>query len=299
METQRTDWLTYAMLACTILFWSGNAIVGRAIRTDIDPVSLAFLRWVGASLVIAPFAWRGLRTDLPRIRACWKMTAVLCLTGVAGFNTLLYAGLQTTPATNALLVQALIPGLVLIFAAVAFGQFERGWKVTGIMLSVFGAMFTIFKGDIHSVLALGLGRGDLFVFAACLCWAVYTVLLRFAPQVRPATFLFVTFAGGALFLLPFVVLSSGTHVEWSWSTLAAIGYIAIFPSVAAYYLFNAAVARAGHAIAGQAITLMPLIGALLASLLLGEALHWYHGAGMALILLGIVTAAFSARRSRS
>lgn len=291
MNSRRGDWLTYVMLGCTIAFWAGNAIVGRAVRDDIDPVMLALLRWIGATIVVAPLAWRGLREDWPVIRAAWKPTLALCLTGIAGFNTVLYAGLQYTTATNTLLMQASIPGLVLLIAALAFSQREPMAKVFGILLSVFGAAFTIFRGSMEAVLSLQLGKGDLIIFSACLIWAIYTVLLRMAPKVRPASFLFVTFAGGALVLLPTALLTPGHHLAFTANSIGAIAYVSIFPSVIAYFLFNASVARAGSAIAGQGIAMMPIIGALLAALLLGEKLYWYHGVGMAIILAGIVIAA--------
>lgn len=291
MTSKRGDWLTYVMLGCTIAFWAGNSIVGRAVRAEIDPVTLALLRWIGATIVVTPLAWRGLRADLPAIRAAWKPTLALCVTGIVGFNTVLYAGLQYTSAANALLMQASVPGLVLAIAAIAFAQREPSMKVFGILLSVFGAAFTIFKGDLHAVLALRLGKGDLIVLAACLLWAIYTVLLRLAPNVRPASFLFVLFAGGALILLPVALILPGRHLELTAASIGAIAYVSVFPSVIAYFLFNASVARAGSAIAGQAIAMMPIVGALLAALLLGEALHWYHGVGIAIILAGILIAA--------
>lgn len=290
MTTRKTDWPTYAMLAATILFWAGNSIVGRAVRDDIDPVTLALLRWIGASLVVAPFAMKGLREDLPVLRAAWKQVLALCLTGVVGFNTLLYAGLQHTAATNALLMQAMIPGLLLLLGAAAFKQREPRIKTAGILISMFGALFTIFRGSVEAVLSLELGRGDLIVFTACLVWATYTLLLRFMPKVRPASFLFVTFAGGALALLPIAALVPGHHIEWNGRTVLALAYVSVLPSVASYFLYNAAVARAGPAIAGQAISMMPVFGALLASLLLGEVLHWYHALGMAIIVGGIALA---------
>lgn len=291
---RRIDWVAYAMLGVTILLWSGNAIVGRALREDISPVALALLRWIGASLVVLPFALRNLKADWPRLREGWKAVAVLCVTGIAGFNTLLYAGLQSTTATNAMLLQALIPGLVLAIGAVVLGLRESGQRLAGIALSVLGAFFTIFKGDWHAVLALRLDTGDFFVLTSTLCWAIYTVTLRFAPKVDPASFLFVTFAGGAILLVPVLLLSDGGGaVHWTSAAIGGVAYVAVLPSVVAYVLYNGAVARIGSAASGQVITLMPISGALLAALLLGEALHWYHGVGIALILLGILLAAWS------
>lgn len=288
---RRIDWLSYAMLGMTMVLWAGNSIVGRAVRADIDPVSLALFRWIGATMLIAPFAWRGLAGDLPALRAAWKPVLVLCLVGVAGFNTLLYSGLQYTSATNALLMQAMIPGMVLILGLLFFGQREPKWKVIGIAISVLGAAFTIFRGSIGVVLAFDLGKGDVLVVLSCVCWAIYTVLLRLAPAVRPASFIFVTFLGGALFLLPLAAVMPGHKVALTTASAAGVAYTAIFPSVIAYVLFNSAVRRAGAAVAGQAIVLMPILGAILAALLLDEPLHWYHGVGIVAVLTGVVVAA--------
>ncbi|WP_066552815.1 DMT family transporter [Croceicoccus bisphenolivorans] len=293
MQKRSIDWLTYAMLGLVIVFWAGNAIIGRAVRDDIDPVLLALLRWIAATVIIAPFAWRGLAADLPALKAGWKPVLALCLTGIVGFNTLLYIGLHGTTATNALLMQATIPGLVLLIGAVAFAQREPGWKIFGILLSVFGAAFTIFRGSHEAVLALRLTGSDLIVLAACVSWASYTALLRLVPDVRPASFVFVTFAGGALVLAAIALVFPGHHVSWNVGSILGVAYIGIFPSVIAYFLFNAAVARAGPAIAGQAVALMPIVGALLAALLLGEALHWYHAVGIVIVIAGVVIAGWA------
>ena len=88
-------------------------------------------------------------------------------------------------------------------------------------------------------------------------------------------------------------------MDWTPRVIGAVVYVALLPSVIAYALFNAAVATLGPASAGQAITLMPLFGALLAALILGEQLHGHHLVGMALILGGIiVSAAVRARLAR-
>lgn len=71
-------------------------------------------------------------------------------------------------------------------------------------------------------------------------------------------------------------------------SLGALLYLSIFPSVLAYWLYNYAVARLGAARAGMSIHLMPLFGTVLSVLLLGEQWHFYHAAGMACIVLGIL-----------
>jgi len=279
------------MLALTILMWSGNAIVARAIRADVPPITLSMLRWFGAAMLIAPFAARTLARDGARLRAGWKSLAFLCLFGVLGYNALLYAGLQWTTATNAMLMSALIPGLVLLIGWAALGVREPAARIAGITLSVAGALYTVFRGDLDAALNLHLGRGEVLLIFGCVSWALYTVGLRFAPKVHAASFLFVTFIGAAIILLPIAIVTGEIgEVNWNPRSLAGIAYVAVFPSAAAFYLYNKAVARVGPAIGGLAITMLPICGAGLAALVLGEPLHGYHAIGIVLILIGVIVA---------
>lgn len=64
-STRRTPlgWLShqpYLLLSLTSLFWAGNSIVGRTVAGHFPPLTLSFLRWLFAFLIILPFAWRDL-----------------------------------------------------------------------------------------------------------------------------------------------------------------------------------------------------------------------------------------------
>ena len=88
---------------------------------------------------------------------------------------------------------------------------------------------------------------------------------------------------------------SGQRIVWGASAIGAFAYVAVFPSLVSYFIFNHATAAVGAARAGQAITLMPLFGAFLSAALLGERLHGFHFAGMAFILAGIGVSLLSGR----
>jgi drug/metabolite transporter (DMT)-like permease len=89
----------------------------------------------------------------------------------------------------------------------------------------------------------------------------------------------------------------GERIVWGPLALGSMAYVALLPSAVAYGLYNAAVADLGAGRAGQAITLMPLLGAALATALLNEPLLGFHYAGMALILAGIVVSSLRSRPS--
>lgn len=289
MTTARRDYRAYAMLALVMLFWAGNAIVGRAVRGDIPPFTLALVRWTGAFLIVLPMAVRPLGIDRAALLKAWRPVLALGLVGVASFNALLYTGLHHTTATNGLLIQAAIPAMVLVADRAIFG-IRAGWaSIVGVALSTLGVAIIVFRGTVATVLALDFGVGDVMILIASVAWALYTSLLKLRPAVHPMSLLAVTFAIGALAMLPLAA------TEWRAvlampirpGTLLAFAYVALLPSVVAYFLYNGAVGMIGAGKAGQTISLMPLFGALLAAGLLGEALHDYHLAGMVLILIGI------------
>jgi drug/metabolite transporter (DMT)-like permease len=118
--------------------------------------------------------------------------------------------------------------------------------------------------------------------------------------VHPLSLLVATFAIGALAMAPLAAREwiAGPPIAWRPAVFAAFGYVAVFPSAVAYFLYNEAAAAIGPSAAGQATSLMPLFGAGLAAALLGEPLHGYHAAGMALILAGIAVSMVASRPVR-
>jgi drug/metabolite transporter (DMT)-like permease len=298
MPEHRNHLRAFALLGLVMVFWAGNTIVGRAVRDAIPPFTLAFVRWTGASLVLAPFAAKAVWRDRAAIRAAWKPVLVLGLLGIGAFNALLYNSLKYTTATNALLLQAAIPALVVVLDRVFFRTRPDPLHSAGVALSIVGVAVIVFEGDPGAAARLHFGFGDALMLGACLVWALYTVLLRLRPKVAGESFVAVTFAVGVVTMAPLAAGEwlHGEGVRWSLPVLGAFLYVSLFPSLFSYFMYNWATAEVGPASAGQSITLMPLFGALLSAALLGEALYAYHWAGMALILAGIVVSALAVRR---
>src|SRR6185437_6961203 len=86
----------YLLLSITALCWAGNAIVGRSAAGHIPPVTLSFLRWGLAFLLILPFTWKQFRQDWPAIRARLPLMILISIAGIGAFNTLQYWALEYT-----------------------------------------------------------------------------------------------------------------------------------------------------------------------------------------------------------
>lgn len=290
----------YAMLVLVVLFWAGNSIAGRAVHQDIPPFTLALVRWTGALILLAPFAWRHLRRDWPMARRHWRAIVLLGVLGVASFNALLYSGLAHTTATNSLLIQAGTPALVLLLGLMVFRERPEPAQVLGVSIAAFGVAVIVLRGDMSVLSSLRFGYGDMLIVCAVVIWALYTTLLRLRPAIHPLSLLALTFAIGALAMIaPAIAEWQVRAVNLTPLSLGAMAYVAVFPSLAAYFLYNTAVQEIGAADAGQMISLQPLLGAVLAWLFLREPLENYHMTGMALIALGIVLPLAARARTRA
>ncbi|PGH54612.1 EamA family transporter [Azospirillum palustre] len=274
------------------LFWAGNAVLGRAVAGSVPPIGLAFWRWFLGMLVVLPFAWPHLRHDITPILARWKSVLLLGTLGIGIYNTLQYIALNTTTALNCVMLQSSMPVMIVLMSLVLFRDRIGAMQGVGIAVSLVGAMTLISHGDPGTLLGLELNAGDVWMLAAVVIYAAYTTLLRRRPAIHGLSFVVVTFAIGAVELLPFYVWESlgGHPVQASGITLLAVGYTVLFPSIAAYLCFNRAVELLGPNTAGLAIHLVPVFGSLLAILFLGEQPHLYHGIGIALIAAGILLA---------
>ena len=152
------------------------------------------------------------------------------------------------------------------------------------MLSIVG------RGDPRVILSLSLNVGDLWILGSTLLWALYTVCLRWRPRdLHPIGLLAANAIVGVTAMLPVYLwsLAQGMHITWSAGAVAGLAYVGVFPSVVGYIFWNNAVARVGPNKAGMFMHLMPVFASLLAIAFLGEHLHLFHVAGMAMILGGI------------
>jgi drug/metabolite transporter (DMT)-like permease len=281
------------LLALACLFWAGNWIAGRVLRDVFDPVTLNFLRWAGAAVVLAPFAWRDVFAARAAIRRSAGALALLGLTGVALFNTLIYVGLHTTTAINGVLLGSSAPLFILLCSWVI--ERERGTlrQGVGMLISLAGILIVLSHGDVRSLLRLDIHPGDGWILLAMLVWGVYSVLLRRRPCGLGGTaLLFLITLLGISILAPFVVWHA-LQAPPRWPTLAegaGVAYLALFASLGAYICWNRGVAIVGANTAGFTLHLVPAFGTLLAIILLGEAFHAFHAAGIATIVLGVVVA---------
>jgi len=289
----------YALLAFAPLTWGGNLVVGRALAGQVDATTLNVVRWGGAALLLAllcgPAFWR-------HRRALWRerrLIAALGASGIGGFHLLQYTALAHTSVVNVALITAMTPLYVALIAWVMSGDRLDARQGLGVVLSIVGAVVIVSRGELTALWRLDLRAGDLVQFGALTMWALYTVLLRFRPDDIPALpFLLAT-------LLPGLVLSLATYgvrsfqLELTPGVALGLGYLVVFPSALAYLAWGAGVRALGPQAGGAFSNLVPVYGALLAVLLLGEPLRAFHIVAAVLVAGGIALVSRDSRRRPS
>lgn len=282
----------YLFLVLTMALWAGNHILGRWASGNIPPMTLSFLRWTLAALVMFPFAYRSIRTDWPVIRQGWPRVLLLGFMGSGIYNTLQYIALTDTTATNAAILNSWGPILIVLAGAALFRDKLRANQLTGMAVSLMGVAVVVLHGEFARIATLSFNRGDLVMLFATGVWALYTTLLRTRPQISTLSFAGITYAIAAVVNLPLAgwEYAHGQVMEVNPQTIAAVLYAGILASLVAYFLYARGVEIIGANRTGVFIHLIPLFTSVLAMVLLGEQPALYHAAGFGLILTGVFIA---------
>ena len=288
-------WLSnqpYLLLSLTSLFWAGNIVLGRYAAGHVPPMTLSCVRWIGAFLMLWPFARSHLKRDWPALRARWPLMLLLSANGFAINNALSYWALRYTEALNALLIQSSGPLFVAVWSLVLFGVRLTWAQLAGITISLAGVLTIILRGDFAAHAAIRFNKGDMMLAGGLVAFGLYSALMPRRPVTHPLSLIAFTTLCGAAMLFPLSIweLSTGFTLNYDLLTLATLAYVVIFPSTLAYLFFNRGIALIGANRAAPFLHLVPVFGSAMAILLLGEQPRLFHLAGYALVLAGVVIA---------
>lgn len=286
---------TALLLTVPPLLWAGNAVVGRMIYQLAPPITLNFLRWGLALLILLPLGHFIYRRG-SGLWQHWRRFAVLGLLGVGLYNALQYLALQSSTPINVTLVGASMPVWMLLIGKIFFGAQVSRRQVLGAALSIAGVLIVLSRGEWRQLLLLRLVPGDVFMMLATIAWSLYSWLLTLSKdpasiRANWAAFLLAQVTFGLAWSAAFAAgewIVTAPQIHWGWPLAAALVYVAVGPSVIAFRCWGTGVQRAGPSMAGFFNNLTPLFAALLSSLFLGETPHLFHAAAFALIVGGIV-----------
>lgn len=295
MQSGKKDILFGISLAVlATLIWSGNFIVARGVYKDIPPVSLNFYRWLIASLIILPFAFKYWSREWKVVKQAVPYFFWISLTGIALFNSFVYIGAHYTSAINlALIGTTSSPIMSVIFARIFLKEKIGRLKLAGMLLCITGVLFLLCKGDFQNLLTLRFDTGDLWVLLAAFCFSVYNTLVKKKPAaVSPVNFLFIIFSFGTIMLFPFYLyeISKTPAVQWSLNLGLSVLYLGLGASVICFLIWNIAIHKLGAGRTALFGNLIPVFSSIEASLILHEEFTWVHITSMLIVFTGILLA---------
>jgi len=291
----------YLLLSLTSLFWAGNIVLARFVAGHVPPMTLSCVRWIGAFILLWPFAREHLRKDWPTLRANLPLMLLLSATGFAFNNAISYLALQYTEALNALLIQSSAPLFVALWALLLFGVRLTWAQLAGIVISLAGVLTIILRGDVSALATIQFNKGDLMFASAVLAFGLYSAVMTRRPATHPLSLITFTMGCGSMMLVPVAAweILSGFAPRADLLTAATLAYVVIFPSTLAYLGFNRGIALIGPNRAAPFLHLVPVFGSVMAIVLLGEQLKLFHVVGYALVLAGVVIASRQGSGRRS
>jgi drug/metabolite transporter (DMT)-like permease len=280
------------LLVLTTLVWAAHAIVGRLAVGQIGPMTLTCLRWAIALVPILIAARPALRRDWPALKARWIYLTVMGAAGYTAFNALFYVAAHHTSALNLSIIQGAIPALVLIGARAFLGVRFSAFQALGALITMIGVVVIAAQGDPARLAALAFNSGDVMMVVGVALYAGYTVGLRQRPNVSGVSMLAAMALAAFVTSVPLMIweIMSGGFISPNWRGLLALAFVALGPAFISQLTFMRGVELIGPGRAGVFVNLVPVFGAIMAVVILGEPFAPYHVLALLLVVGGIAIA---------
>jgi drug/metabolite transporter (DMT)-like permease len=230
-------WGVHSLMLLASVIVATSFTVGAAITRGLDPAVLILVRYVLAALFFAPILVVNHGFVLPPLRQLCGYSAVSAST--VGFFWCMFEALRYTSALNTSVIFTLVPGISGLYSAVFLKERLGRNRLIALGLGMVGAMWVIFRGDVHRLLALEINYGDMIFLAGCFLMAAYTPLVKRIHRRESMvimTFWVLLTGVGWLLLLAAPKLAA---VDWQGVEMrvwAGIFYLAIFCTIVTFYL---------------------------------------------------------------
>ena len=280
----------YLKLFLTAVFWGGTFIAGRVVAKDVGPFAASFLRFAIASIFLL-FITLKIEGKIPILNKGQIIPIILLgMTGVFAYNVFFFKGLKIIEAGRASLIIANNPIFITLFASYFFKEKLNVLKVTGIIISVIGAIIVISRGNLFDLLNGSVGWGELYIFCCVLTWVTYTLIGKaIMKDLSPFIPVFYSSVVGAvaLFVPAYFEGVMGDLVHYSTADWFGIFYLGFFGTVLGFVWYYQGIKIIGPMKAGQFINFVPISAVLLSFFILGEPITLSLFVGAIFVISGV------------
>jgi len=272
---------------------ASNLVVARGGVEFVPPISLAFWRWTLVFILLLPFTYLSLKKNFKVIKNEYKKLFFLGAMGCGVCGAFPFLAGETTTVTNMGIIYTSSPIFIILISNIFFGEKINFIQIIGLILCLMGVFAIIIKGNFNLLINLKFTIGDLWMLAAAIGWALYSIYLFYWKTKLPIfqRFILVAFFG-AVSLFPFYVIeeymfqrTTFSSEFFSWVTFAAIS-----PGIIAFTLYTMAQKKLGASLTGFTLYVFTVYAAIYGLLLFDEKFEIYHYIGTILVFFGVYLA---------
>ena len=293
MKNFRNSYLPFLLLFIQPVFMASNLVVARGGIEYVPPISLAFWRWVFVFLILLPFTYLSLKKNYKIIKKEYKklffLGAMGC--GVCGAFPFLAGG--TTTVANMGIIYTSSPIFIILISSIFFTEKINSMKIIGLISCLIGVFTIIIKGDINLLINLNFTIGDLWMLAAAIGWALYSIYLFYWKTNLPIFQRFTLIAFfGVVSLFPFYITEELIFQRTSFNLdfFLWVIFAAISPGIIAFILYTHAQQTLGASLTGFTLYIFTIYAAIYGFIFFDEKLESYHYVGTLLVFLGVYLA---------
>ena len=293
MTNFKNNLFNFSLLFVQPIFMTSNIAIAKGAFGNIPPVSLAFWRWFIVFLIMFPFVFKEIQKNKQYILQEFPKLLFLSFTGFGICGAFPYISGLTTTVTNMGIIYALSPIIIVLLSSFLFYEKLKGAQLIGILTSFFGVAFVIFKGSLSNLFNLNFKLGDLWILAAAIGWAFFSIYLvnwksKFSILARFSIMSFI----GSIVLFPFYMIENFYFIPTIFNNnfVFFIFLAALFPGALAFTMYTKLQQLVGASLASLTVYLMPIYGAIYGMILFSEQLKLFHFYGAIFVLAGIFLA---------
>ena len=292
----RSHLFTHLVAFLTVAVWGSTFVFTKLLlQAGLSPAQIFTLRFIIAYVLLLAYS---MSRQHQWFSNNWKDELLMVALGITGGSVYFLtenAAMLFTTATNTSLIVCSCPLFAMLLVAIVYRHSEHITKVQalGSIIACLGMAVVVLNG--HFVLHLS-PLGDLLAFVACLCWAVYSLLMKRALE-EYAT-LFITrkvFFYGLITIIPYYILrpeeacifNPSILLSFSWSVVFNLLFLAVVASLLCYLMWNWVISRLGAVVATNWVYFNPITTILFAWWLLHEQITIWFLLGTILILTGM------------
>ena len=272
---------------------ASNLIVARGGVEFVPPISLAFWRWAVVVLILLPFTYKSLTKNFKKIKEEYKKLFFLGAMGCGVCGAFPFLAGETTTVTNMGIIYTSSPIFIILISAIFFSEKINFLKIIGLFTCLIGVFAIIIKADLNLLINLKFTIGDLWMLAAAIGWALYSIYLFYWKSELPIfdRFTLVAFFG-AVSLFPFYITEELFIQRTFFNTqfFSWVVFAAISPGIIAFTLYTQVQKSLGASLTGFTLYIFTIYAAIYGFIFFDEKLESFHYIGTVLVFLGVYLA---------